>query len=79
MQTGLDQRQVSNWFTNVRKRIWQPIKKKNKNKGTKELMLKVKLRLESDAGSVQSDGDSQSPAEGNEMLDQPIVDMIVNT
>lgn len=31
--TGLDQRQVSNWFTNVRKRVWQPLKKKHKNKG----------------------------------------------
>lgn len=25
-KTGLDQRQVSNWFTNVRKRVWQPLK-----------------------------------------------------
>jgi len=31
-KTGLLERQVSNWFTNVRKRIWQPLKKKNKNK-----------------------------------------------
>ena len=69
MQTGLDQRQVSNWFTNVRKRIWQPIKKKNKNKGTKELMLKVKLRLESEGGSVSSDGDAESPKGENVLLD----------
>jgi hypothetical protein len=46
---------VSNWFTNVRKRIWQPIKKKNKNKGAHDLMLKVKLRLESDAASANSE------------------------
>jgi hypothetical protein len=58
-KTGLDPRQVSNWFTNVRKRIWQPIKKRNKNKGTKDLMLKVKLRLESDAGSVNYDQDKK--------------------
>ena len=32
-------------------------------------MLKVKLKLESEPGSVKSDGDSQSPVEGNEMLD----------
>lgn len=63
LKTGLDQRQVSNWFTNVRKRIWQPIKKKNKNKGAKDLMLKVKFRLESEGGSLSSDGEVPSPEE----------------
>jgi hypothetical protein len=47
-KTGLDQRQVSNWFTNVRKRVWQPLKKKNKNKSINDIMLKVKLKLEAD-------------------------------
>jgi hypothetical protein len=69
LKTGLDQRQVSNWFTNVRKRIWQPIKKKNKNKGAKELMLKVKLRLESEAASVSSDAGAGSPAEPTDLLE----------
>ena len=32
-QTGLQERQVANWFTNVRKRIWQPIKKNNRGQG----------------------------------------------
>ena len=45
-------------MTNVRKRIWQPIKKKNKNKGTKDLMLKVKMRLESEADSASSAGEN---------------------
>jgi hypothetical protein len=39
---------VSNWFTNVRKRVWQPLKKKNKNKSINDIMLKVKLKLEAD-------------------------------
>lgn len=54
LKTGLDPKQVANWFTNVRKRIWQPIKKKNKNKGMNDLMLKVKLKLDSEGGSDQS-------------------------
>lgn len=43
-------KQVSNWFTNVRKRIWQPLRRKgkSKDKDIEELMLKVKLRLESE-------------------------------
>ena len=59
MKTGLEPRQVSNWFTNVRKRIWQPIKKKNKNKGAKDLMLKVKLRLESNSNSRASSSENE--------------------
>jgi hypothetical protein len=31
-QTGLDSKKISNWFMNVRKRIWQPVMRKNKNK-----------------------------------------------
>lgn len=31
-QTGLESKKISNWFMNVRKRIWQPVMKKNKNK-----------------------------------------------
>ena len=70
LKTGLDPKQVANWFTNVRKRTWQPIKKKNKNKGKSkhfdiilihlnslgmnDLMLKVKLKLDSEGGSDQS-------------------------
>jgi CRISPR/Cas system CMR-associated protein Cmr1 (group 7 of RAMP superfamily) len=50
-KTGLQPRQISNWFTNVRKRIWQPIKNKNQNKSINDLILKVKLRLESDLNS----------------------------
>jgi hypothetical protein len=60
-QTGLDGKKIANWFMNVRKRIWQPVMKKNKNKSkcfdlmlkymshsdTKEVMLKVKFKLDS--------------------------------
>ena len=32
-ETGLSINQIQNWFMNVRKRIFQPIKKNNKSKG----------------------------------------------
>ena len=32
-KTQLDKKQISNWFMNVRKRIWQPIMLKKKNEG----------------------------------------------
>jgi len=54
LKTGLDPKQVSNWFTNVRKRIWQPIRRKNKDKDLKDLMLKVRLKLEYDDGNLSS-------------------------
>ena len=38
-QTGLSQSQIQNWFMNVRKRIFQPIKKNNKSKGKWDLLL----------------------------------------
>ena len=46
---------MANWFTNVRKRIWQPIKKHGRSKGKfvnlklvdqRDFLLKVKLKLE---------------------------------
>jgi hypothetical protein len=37
---------VANWFTNVRKRIWQPIKKHGRSKDQRDFLLKVKLKLE---------------------------------
>lgn len=70
IKTGLEPRQVSNWFTNVRKRIWQPIKKKNKNKGAKDLMLKVKLRLESNSNSRASSSERSSSPVVENLFDQ---------
>lgn len=62
--TGLDHRQISNWFTNVRKRIWQPIKRKNKH-GTENLIMKVKAKLESEADSCNMSVTDQAHANAN--------------
>lgn len=81
-QTGLDSKKIANWFMNVRKRIWQPVMKKNKNKSkwlifrlknmspsdTKEVMLKVKFKLDSsesrsDRASSPRSRDQSHPSE----------------
>ena len=58
-KTGLQERQVANWFTNVRKRVWQPIKKQGANLSkykkscdhflaTQQLVKKVREKLMSE-------------------------------
>ena len=38
-KTGLDGKKISNWFMNVRKRIWQPVMKRGKNKSKWSLKI----------------------------------------
>ena len=47
LKSGLTDLQVCNWFTNIRKRIWQPLlRKKNISSPEFKSLMKKKLRLE---------------------------------
>eukprot|EP00347_Sterkiella_histriomuscorum_P014705 403359865 len=56
-ESGLTKKQVQNWFTNIRKRVWQPLMNKFKNKkDLKKIILKLKLKLDSsDENSINED------------------------
>lgn len=40
-KTGLDKRQVSNWFLNARKRHWKPLNKKGQNRGKSTFIFNI--------------------------------------
>lgn len=47
-ETGLKVDQIANWFMNVRKRLWLPTLRKNKNITQKRLREMVQLKFEQD-------------------------------
>lgn len=47
-QTGLNLKKIMNWFMNVRKRIWKPVMKKSEDKNFKNMLFKIKLKLENE-------------------------------
>ena len=47
-ETGLKVDQIANWFMNVRKRLWLPTLRKNRNITQKRLREMIQLKFEQD-------------------------------
>ncbi|TNV83930.1 hypothetical protein FGO68_gene6599 [Halteria grandinella] len=64
--SGLTKKQVQNWFTNIRKRLIVPMMQKYQNKkDIKQILQRVKLRIDCSSGSSEQDDHQEKGQDAN--------------